>query len=438
MPDTRLIALFRATTLAAAAGACLLLSPAAHSQQKADDKAKADAKAAAPQAPPAWHQGKGDKMKESKLAPHAGKVTETPLAEIPVDKIKVPAGFKVEVWAHGMPGVRMMTRGDKGTIWAGTRVIGRVYEIKDKGGKREHRILAEKLTQPNGVAFAGGALYVAAINRIWRYDGIEDNPNAKPVELTDAFKLPPEAHHNWKFLAFGPDKKLYVPLGAPCNICEPAAEYAQIRRYNPDGSGMEVVARGVRNSVGFDFHPKTGELWFTDNGRDWAGDEGPQDELNRVSKVGEFFGYPYCHAQGVADPDVKKDKPCDGVTKPVALMGPHAAALGMRFYTGAMFPKDYQSSIFVARRGSWNRNKLFGFDVANVKAGADGKGAKVTPFMTGFMDTKENKFWGRPVDVLQLTDGSLLVSDEQNGAIYRVSYSPEAGKKGAAKKGEAK
>ena len=404
----------------------------AHAQQKADDK-KADDKSAAPKPPPAWHQGKSDKMKDSKLAPHAGKLTETPLAEIPVDKLKVPKGFKVEVWAHGMPGVRMMTLGDKGTVWAGTRAIGRVYEIRDKGGKRETRILAEKLTQPNGVAYAGGALYVAAINRIWRYDGIEDKPDAKPVELTDAFKLPPEQHHNWKFLAFGPDKKLYVPLGAPCNICEPPAEYAQIRRYNPDGSGMEVVARGVRNSVGFDFHPKTGELWFTDNGRDWMGDDGPQEELNRVSKVGEFFGYPYCHAQGVPDPDIKKDKPCEGVTKPVALMGPHAAALGMRFYTGGMFPKEYQSSIFVARRGSWNRSKLFGFDVANVKVGADGKNAKVTPFMTGFMDAKENKFWGRPVDVLQLTDGSMLVSDEQNGAIYRVSYSGDAGKKGAAK-----
>jgi glucose/arabinose dehydrogenase len=163
------------------------------------------------------------------------------------------------------------------------------------------------------------------------------------------------------------------------------------------------------------------------------GDDGPQEELNRVSKVGEFFGYPYCHAQGVPDPDIKKDKPCEGVTKPVALLGPHAAALGMRFYTGGMFPKEYQSSIFVARRGSWNRSKLFGFDVANVKVGADGKNAKVTPFMTGFMDAKENKFWGRPVDVLQLPDGSLLVSDEQNGAIYRVSYSADAGKKAVAK-----
>jgi glucose/arabinose dehydrogenase len=423
-------------------GALLVFPFTAYAQQKADDKAKADAKADtkaeakpdAPKPPPAWHQGKGDKMKDSKLAPHAGKMTETPLAEVPVDKIKVPKGFKVEVWAHGMPGVRMMTRGDKGTVWAGTRIIGRVYEIKDKGGKREHRILAEKLVQPNGVTFTGGALYVTAINQVWRYDGIEDNPGVKPVDMTSAFNLPPEPHHNWKFTAFGPDKKLYFQVGSPCNICVPSEQHGQIRRYNLDGSGMEVVARGVRNSVGFDFHPKTGQLWFTDNGRDWLGDDGPQEELNRVSKVGEFFGFPYCHAQGIPDPDIKKDKPCEGVTKPVVLLGPHAAALGMRFYTGEMFPKEYQNSIFVARRGSWNRSKLFGFDVANVKVGADGKGAKVTPFMTGLLDSKENKFHGRPVDVLQLPDGSLLVSDEQNGAIYRISYSADAGKKGEAKK----
>jgi glucose/arabinose dehydrogenase len=363
-----------------------------------------------------------ERMKNPNLSAHAARMTVTPPSEIPVDKIRVPKGFKVEIWAHGMPGVRMMTRGSKGTIWAGTRTIGRVYEIKDKGGSREHRILAQKLNQPNGVAFQGGALYVMAINRVFRYDGIEDNPNAKPVELTDAFKLPPDVHHNWKFIAFGPDSRLYVQVGAPCNICEPSEQHAQIRRYVADGSSMEVVARGVRNSVGFDFHPRTGELWFTDNGRDWQAENGPEDELNRVSKMGQFFGFPYCHAKGIPDMDVKKKDPCKGVTMPVALMGPHSAALGMRFYTGAMFPKDYVNSIFVARRGSWNRSELFGYDVVNVRATAEGKNAKVTPFMTGFMDKKENKFWGRPVDVLQLPDGSLLVADEQNGAIYRVSY----------------
>src|SRR5262245_13170181 len=349
-----------------------------------------------------------ERMKNPNLSGHAGKMTVTPLSDIPVDQIKVPKGFHVEVWAHGMPGVRMMTRGSKGTIWAGTRVIGRVYEIKDKGATREHRVLAEKLVQPNGVAFQGGNLYVMAINRVFRYDGIEDNPNVQPVELTAAFKLPPEVHHNWKFIAFGPDSRLYVQVGAPCNICEVSDQHAQIRSYIADGSDMKVVARGVRNTVGFDFHPKTGDLWFTDNGRDWQGEDGPQDELNRVSKMGEFFGFPYCHANGIPDMDIKKKDPCKGVTMPVALMGPHSASLGMRFYTGSMFPKEYQNSIFVARRGSWNRSHLFGYDVVNVRATSDGRNAKVTPFMTGFMDQKENKFWGRTVDVLHLPDGSLL------------------------------
>jgi glucose/arabinose dehydrogenase len=378
--------------------------------------------------------GKSEKYATSPLKPHAAKLTETPANEIPVDKLKLPKGFKAEIWASGMPGARMMTRGDKGKIYIGTRIIGRVYEVSDEGGKRTSRILAEKLTQPNGVAFANGSLYVMAIHKVYRYDGIEDKPDAKPVELTDKFNLPSEVHHNWKFIAFGPDKKLYVQIGAPCNICEPSDKHARIVRYNPDGSGMEVVATGVRNSVGFDFHPKTGELWFTDNGRDWMGNEGPQDELNRVSKMGQNFGFPYCHANGIPDQDFKKPKAeaCKGVTMPVALMGPHAGALGMRFYKGDMFPASYKDTIFAARRGSWNRDKLFGFDVVNVKASPDGKNAKVTPFLTGFMDPKENKFWGRPIDILQMPDGALLVSDEQNGAIYRISYSKEAGK--AAKK----
>jgi glucose/arabinose dehydrogenase len=372
---------------------------------------------------PAWKQGMTDITAASPLAPHAGKMTVTPVSEIPLDKLKVPPGFKVEIWASGMPGARMMARGSQGTVWAGTRGIGRVYEIKDRGGIRESRVLVDKLTQPNGVAFNNGSLYVMAIDKFLRYDGIEGNPSAQPVDITAAFNLPPKQHHNWKFLSVGPDNKLYVPFGAPCNICDPEPAYAQIRRYNFDGSGMEVVARGVRNSVGFDFHPRTKELWFTDNGRDWMADDGPEDELNRVSKVGEFFGFPYCHANGIPDRDVKKANPCAGVTLPVTLMGAHVAALGMRFYTGNMFPADYKDSIFVARRGSWNKNQLNGYDVVRVTATADGRNAKTTPFLTGFMDPATNKFWGRPVDVMQLPDGSLLVADEQNGAIYRVSYS---------------
>jgi glucose/arabinose dehydrogenase len=377
-----------------------------------------------PKPPPAWHQGKPPAMADSKLAPHAGKMTETSRTEIPIDKLQLPPGFAVEIWATGIPGGRAMALGDRGKVYVGTRTIGRVYEVTDEGARRTSRVVVDKLTQPAGVAFANGSLYVLSIDKMLRFDGIEGNPNVQPVDLTAKFNLPPLQHHNWKYIRFGPDKKLYVPFGAPCNICEPTAEYAQIRRYNADGSGMEVLARGVRNTVGFDFHPKTGELWFTDHGRDWMGDDGPQDELNRLAKPGANFGFPYCHAQGVADAEIKKADPCKDVTRPVALMGPHAAAMGVQFYTGKMFPAEYRDTMFIARKGSWNRTKAVGFDVINVRASPDGKNVTVRPFLTGFNDAKAAtyQFWGRPAYLLQMPDGALLVSDEQLGAIYRVSY----------------
>jgi len=378
-----------------------------------------------PAPPPAWHQGKPPAMGASKLAPHPGKMTETPAGEIPVNKLKVPAGFKVELWASGLPGGRAMALTEDGKkVYVGTRVIGRVYEVTDEGSKRSVRVVVDKLTQPAGVAYKDGALWVFAIDKVLKFDGIAKSGNdAKPEDLTAKFDLPKEQHHNWKYVAFGPDGKLYVPFGAPCNICEPPSkEYAQIRRYNADGSGKEVIATGVRNSVGFDWHPKTKELWFTDHGRDWAGDKGVEDELNKVSKPGGFYGFPYCHNHNTPDPDVKKPNPCEGVTKPVALLGAHAAGMGIKFYTGKMFPAEYQNTAFIARKGSWNREKPNGFDVVNVRIGDDGKAA-IRPFMTGFNESKEAyKFWGRPAYIAQMPDGALLVSDEQVGAIYRVSY----------------
>ena len=379
---------------------------------------------AQPKPPPIWQQGRPPALADSKLAPLAGRMTETPASEIPVNKIKLPKGFTAEIWATGMPGARAMARGESGKIYLGTRGIGRVYEVTDEGGRRTVRVVVDKLTQPSGVAVQGDSLYVMAIDKVLRYDGIEKNPGVQPVDMTAKFELPPEQHHNWKYIAFGPDGKLYVPFGAPCNICEPPAQYAQIRRYNADGSGMEVIARGVRNTQGFTWHPKTGELWFTDHGRDWMGDKGPEDELNRMSKTGLNFGYPYCHAKGVLDVDFKKKDACKGVTLPVSTMGPHAAVMGVIFYTGSMFPKEYKNTMFIARKGSWNRTVKLGFDVVNVRPAADGKSAKVTPFMTGFLeDPKEAKFWGRPAYLLQMPDGAVLVSDEQLGAIYRISYS---------------
>lgn len=374
---------------------------------------------------------KASKQDES-LRPHATPPTVTPVEKIPVDKLRLPPGFRAEIWSSGHPGGRTMVRGTKGTIFMGTRLIGRVYAIVDKDGKREVKTLLQGLTQPNGLAFKDGSLYVFAIHRVLRYDNIEDkldNPG-DPVDLTDKFGLPDTIHHNWKYVAFGPDGKLYVQVGANCNICEVnPGTHAQIRRYNPDGSGMEIVARGVRNTVGFDWHPVTKELWFTENGRDWAGEDGPEDELNRIAKgrEGANYGFPYCHAQGLPDPDIRVPNPCVGTVLPAALLGPHSAALGIIFYTGNMFPPAYKNVAFIARRGSWNRSQKYGYDV--VVARTSGGKATIEPFMTGLLDTKKNEFYGRPTYLLQMPDGALLVSDEQNGAIYRITYGPKtAGK----------
>ena len=384
---------------------------------------QASAQTAAP--PPAWQQGRKAEQATSPLAPVAGKLTVTPVSELPIDKLKLPVGFKAEVWSHGTPGARAMARGDGGKIYVGTRGLGRVYEISDNGKERTSRVVVDKLNQP-AVAFYKGALYVMAIDKVLRYDGIEQNPTVAPVDLTAKFNLPPEQHHNWKYIRFGPDGKLYVPFGAPCNICElPTQEYAQLRRYDADGSNMEVIARGIRNTQGFDWHPVTQEIWFTDHGRDWLGDDTPDDELNRISKTGLNFGFPHCHANGLADPDVKKDKPCDGVTLPVKILGAHAAVMGLHFYTGNMFPADYKNAMFIARKGSWNRTKKSGYDVVMVKAHADGTNAEMTPFVTGFHDDKTDAFYGRPVYFMQMPDGALLLSDEQMGAIYRISYAKQ-------------
>ena len=372
----------------------------------------------------AWKQGMTPEQATSTLAPLAGKLTVTPAADIPVGKFKVPAGFKVELWATGIPGGREIAEGDGGKFYVGTRGIGRVYEVTDKGSERTSRVLIDKLSQPSGVAYKDGTLFVASTDKVLRFDGISTKPDAAPVDVTAAFQLPADhVHHHWKYLRFGPDGKLYMPIGAPCNICEvKTADHATIRRYNPDGSGMEVVATGVRNSHGLDWHPVTKELWFSNHGRDWMGDDTPNDTLHRMSKVGLNFGFPHCHQGNVPDPDVKKDNACAGVEKPVALMGPHAAVMGVQFYTGSMFPAEYKNVAFVARKGSWNRTAKIGFDVVTVRSAADGQGAKVEPFMTGFLDPATQEFFGRPAFFHQMKDGSLLVSDEQVGAIYRVSY----------------
>ncbi len=371
---------------------------------------------------PFWAIGMPKDGPGKALAPVPSFPIATPAADLPINKMKLPPGFKAEVWASGILDARGLRQGDKGTVFVSSLfVAGKIYAVQDKGGKREVTTIAEKLFLPNGIEYNKGSLYVATPKDITRYDNIEDNlaNPPKPVMVYD--KLPGEVPHGWKFIKIGPDGKLYVPTGAPCNICDIKEGYAQIARMNLDGSGFEVVARGVRNTVGFDFDPKNGELWYTNNGRDWLSEDFPNDTLNRVGSPGkDHFGFPFCHQGTMADPVYGWGKNCADYTQPAQLMGAHAATLGMRFYTGKMFPSQYQGAIFIARHGPWNRTKKYAADV--VVAWPDGKGgiAKVEPFLTGLVEN--NEYLGRPVDVMVMKDGSLLVSDDHNGAIYRISY----------------
>jgi len=345
--------------------------------------------------------------------------------KLPVGGIRLPAGFEIHVFASDVPGARSMTLSPGGTLFVGTRGEGIVYAIGSatRGPTAQRpRIIARRLDRPNGVAFRDRALYVAEVNRILRYDDIEarlDRPPA-PVVVSDHF--PRDKAHGWKFIAFGPDGWLYVPVGAPCNICEPPTSLHQtITRLRPDGSGLEVFARGVRNSVGFDWDPASKTLWFTDNGRDWLGDDQPPDELNHASRAGLNFGFPYCHGKDIADPEHGRKHACSEFTAPAIELDPHVAALGMRFYTGAMFPPEYRQQIFIAEHGSWNRSTPIGYRVSLVRL--DGQRAvKYEVFAEGWL--RNGRPWGRPVDVLVMPDGALLVSDDHAGAIYRISYRP--------------
>lgn len=344
-------------------------------------------------------------------------------AAAPLAALKVPAGFHVSIYSDQVPNAREIALGAKNTVFVGSMREGKVYALTgmDANGRAEHGyVIAKDLQMPVGVAFHDGALYVSAVSRILKYPDIEahlaDPP--KPVVVTD--KLPDKTHHGWRFIAFGPDGKLYVPIGAPCNICDPGPDFAKIIRMNPDGSNWQNVATGIRNSVGFDWQPGTHTLWFTNNGRDLMGDDIPDDTLDRVGKPGENFGYPYCHAGNVLDPKFGKGRSCDEFAQPALRLGAHVATLGMRFYVGRMFPKSYEGAIFIAEHGSWNRSSKAGYRVVVAHVGKDGKVTGSQPFLTGFLDGQ--KTLGRPVDVQPLRDGSLLVSDDDNGVIYRITY----------------
>jgi len=376
----------------------------------------------AQQPPPTWKQGQPAEMANSTLAPIFTPPAPLAAEKIPIGKIKVPPGFKVELWAAGIHNARAMTLGSKGTLFVSSRLPGgNVYAVVDKAGKREVKVIAQKLDMPNGVAFRDGTLYVAAQNRIIKWEGIEDkldNPG-EPVAVIES--LPKHGPHGWKYLAFGPDGKLYFNIGAPCNICMPPDTHANISRVNADGTGFEYVARGIRNSVGFDWHPVTKELYFTTHGRDWLGDDVPSDRFDVAPKKGLHFGYPYCHQGDILDPEFGKGHSCSEFTPPLLKTGPHVAGNGVHFYTGSMFPPEYKNRAFLAQRGSWNRTQKVGFRVMMVTLGT-GSVPKYEVFAEGWL--QGDQVWGRPVYTQEMKDGSLLIADDYAGAIYRVTYQP--------------
>ena len=408
-------AFFGAFTLGAAAQ-----QPAA-SPPAASPPPAAAAPAAAPLPPGSPLIGRpASSEAAAKLAPNAPPPIPAAADKLPTAKLKVPAGFNIEVYASGIANARSLAEGDKGTVFVGSRLVGNLYAIVNKDGKRTVKTLASGLHRPNGVAFKNGTLYIAELSKISKIDKVEDvldNP-PKPTMIYD--NLPKDEAHGWKFIAIGPDNKLYIPVGQPGNNVLHDDDHGQIRRINLDGSGAEVIAKGVRNTVGFDWNPETKQLYFTDNGRDWMSEDVPEDELNRVTKVGEHFGAPYCLQGNIVDPEFGWGKSCSDFTAPAGLLGPHSASLGLRFYTGSMFPKAYKNVAIIARHGSWNRSKKVGGDVVVVKLNKDGTMKSMEPLITGFLE--DNKYIGRPVDVLPMKDGSLLVSDDWNGAVYRITY----------------
>ena len=346
-------------------------------------------------------------------------------AQESLESIQLPPGFHISVYADGVANARSMVLSPSGTLFVSTRRAGNVYAVQDTDNDHvadDVVTLASGLTMPSGIEFRDGSLYVAEIHRVLRFDDIEANLGnpPKPVVLIDT--LPTEEHHGWKYLRFGPDGKLYFNIGAPCNICEPDEPYGSIVRMNPDGTGMQVYAKGVRNTVGFDWHPETGELWFTDNGRDMLGDDVPPDELNRATEEGLHFGYPYCHGGEIPDPEFGKPGVCADYEPTAMNLDPHVAAIGMTFYTGDMFPEAYRNQILIAEHGSWNRSTPIGYRLMFVSL-KDGKAVSYEPLAEGWLQGAQA--WGRPADVIQMTDGSLLLSDDRSGVVYRITYEAE-------------
>ena len=340
-------------------------------------------------------------------------------SDLHLDAIRLPSGFSIELYTNEVPDARSLALGEQGTVFVATRRDGRVYAVVPRENEAPRVVtVAKDLNMPNGVAFHDGDLYVAELTRVSRYSDIEKNLEniPEPEVVNDTF--PAEAHHGWRYIDFGPDGKLYISIGSPCNICDKEG-FGNITRLNADGSGKEIVAHGIRNSVGFTWHPESGDLWFTDNGRDMLGDDLPPGELNHLTSFGAHFGFPFCHAGDISDPEFGEQGDCKDFTTPALKLGPHVAPLGIKFYAGDMFPGDYRGQLFIAEHGSWNRSEKIGYRIMLVRMGDNGPFAYEV-FADGWLNGDEVS--GRPVDLLFLDDGSMLVSDDKSGNIYRISY----------------
>jgi len=404
----------------AALGASLLVGTAAQAQ--ALKKYDSTTKEFWSKPPPDWFLGDETEAQKG-LAPPAGPALPTPLAELETNlkAIKLPKGFKISVYASGVPSARQMAWGDKGTLFVGSFGAGSVYAITDNGGKKEVKTILKDMIMPTGIAFRDGALYVADIGKILKYENAEANVGNMPAAKVVYDDMPSYIPHGWKYLTFDKQGWLYVPLGPPCNICLPPTGVSQIRRVNPNTGEAEIMAIGVRNSVGGDIDPRSGDYWFTENARDWVSDDLPSDKLNHISKLGQHFGYPYCHQGNLPDPKYAMGHKCSEFSPPALNLGAHVAPLGMKFYTGKQFPADYTNSMLIAEHGSWNRHKYTGGRIMRVVADANGKNAKQEVFASGWINGDQS-YTGRPADILLAPDGSILVADDWAGAIYRISY----------------
>jgi glucose/arabinose dehydrogenase len=366
----------------------------------------------------------GDETEAQKgLAPPAGPALPTPMADLEknLQSVKLPKGFKISVYAAGVNSARQMAWGDKGTLFVGSFGAGTVYAITDKGGTKEVKPILTGLKMPTGLAFRDGALYVVDIDKILKYDDAEANLDKMPVAKAVYDDMPSYAAHGWKYLVFDKAGWLYVPFGPPCNECLPPTSLSQVRRVNPATGQAELIAIGVRNSVGGDIDPRSGDYWFTENARDWISDDLPSDKLNHVTKIGAHYGYPYCHQGDMPDPKFAMGHKCSEFTPPALNLGAHVAPLGMKFYTGKQFPAEYANNIFIAEHGSWNRHKYQGARIMRVITDPSGKKIKQEVFASGWING-DRSYTGRPADLLLAPDGSMLVADDWAGAIYRISY----------------